>query len=89
MVLGSANTSTSLVEHHKYKSGSAVAKTTKTTDLYQATDMTVGSQLSGETVSVMGTTHHFFLIVRGTTAQYIRHLSEVAFGITLRSYVYG
>ncbi|MDY5847070.1 hemagglutinin repeat-containing protein, partial [Actinobacillus porcinus] len=52
IILGTATTSTHLEEHHKYKSGS-LAKTTKTTDLHQAAETLVGSQLSGEQIQVM------------------------------------
>ncbi|MDG2914915.1 filamentous hemagglutinin N-terminal domain-containing protein, partial [Bisgaard Taxon 10/6] len=52
LVLGTAETSSSLYEYHKYKSGGGVTKTTKTTELSRADETQQGTQLSADTMVV-------------------------------------
>ncbi|MDY4594375.1 MAG: VENN motif pre-toxin domain-containing protein [[Pasteurella] aerogenes] len=53
ITLGTATTTSNVDEYHKYKSGSSVAKTTKTTYSSQAGETEQGSQLSGNEVTVI------------------------------------
>ncbi|MDY4594373.1 MAG: hemagglutinin repeat-containing protein [[Pasteurella] aerogenes] len=53
ITLGTATTTSNMDEYHKYKSGSSVAKTTKTTYSSQAGETEQGSQLSGNEVTVI------------------------------------
>ncbi|MBN6710617.1 hemagglutinin repeat-containing protein [Haemophilus haemoglobinophilus] len=53
LVLKGASRTGELAEHHKYKSGSAISKKTKTTDSYQAFENQQGTEINAQEVNLV------------------------------------